>query len=327
MDKLIFSLILVVVGVCCGYLFQQLAIRDIIHVGSDLTPLKKRIQKIVFLGLNPVAIIGATWVAKLEDINLIALPALCITALALGGIIAYGLSKVFKMNRKQTGAYIGCGTFTNIGALGALFCYMFLGEPGFALVPIYKILEEFTYFAYVFPLAKSFSIEKTKKESLFHRLKIVFSDILVSISIASIGLGLILNMSGLHRPDFFATLNAILIPAIVFLLLFSIGLGMRFSSVRKDMAPALSITAVKFSLVPLVITGLGFLAGLHKIDNGLPLKVVYILSAGPVGFISVIPPTLYDLDADLANTCWLVCNSLLIVQVPTMLYIINMMVF
>ncbi len=281
----------------------------------------------MFLGLNPVAIAGATWVAKLEDLNLIALPALCIAALALGGILAYGLSKIFGMNRKQTGSYIGCGAFTNIGALGALFCFMFLGEPGFALVPIYKLLEEFTYFAYVFPLAKSYSIDKVEKESLLHRAKIIFSDVLVSVSVASIGLGLILNMSGLQRPEFFATVNAIIIPIIVFLLLFSIGLGLQFSSVGRDIVPALSITAVKFTVVPLVITGLGFLAGLHKIDNGLPLKVVYILSAGPVGFISVIPPTLYDLDADLANSCWLVCNSLLIIQVPIILYIINMMVF
>ena len=327
MDKLIFTLVLVVLGVCCGYLFQQLAVRDLIQVGSDLTPLKKRIQKIVFLGLNPVAIVGATWVARLEDINLIALPFLCITALAFGGVIAYGLSRLFRMNRKQTGAYVGCGTFTNIGALGALFCYMFLGEPGFALVPIYKLLEEFTYFAYVFPLAKSFSIDRTEKESLLHKLKVVFTDPLVDISIASIALGLVLNMSGLHRPEFFADLNAFLIPAIVFLLLFTIGLGMRFSSVGKDLAPALAITAMKFTVVPVVITGLGYLVGLHEIDNGLPLKVVYILSAGPVGFISVIPPTLYDLDADLANTCWLICNGLLIIQVPIILFVVNMMVF
>lgn len=327
MDKLAFSLILIIMGVCSGYLFQQFAVRGIIHAGPDLTHLKKGIQKVVFLGLNPVAIVGATWVAKLEDINLIALPALCIAALALGGILACGLSKFFRMSRKQTGAYIGCGTFTNIGALGALFCYMFLGEPGFALVPIYKLLEEFTYFAYVFPLAKSFSIDKIEKKSLLDRLKIVFSDVLVSISVASIGLGLIFNMSGIHRPEIFATVNAIIIPTIVFLLLFSIGLGMRFSSVGRNIIPALSVTAVKFTIVPLVITGLGLLAGLHTIDNGLPLKVVYILSAGPVGFLSVIPPTLYDLDADLANSCWLVCNSLLVVQVPIMLYIINRMVF
>lgn len=42
------------------------------------------------------------------------------------------------------GAYICCGMFTNIGALVTLF--FFLEETWFALVPIYKLFEEFLYF-------------------------------------------------------------------------------------------------------------------------------------------------------------------------------------
>lgn len=314
---------LIALGVCCGYLFQQLVIRKIIPVKADLLPLKKRIQQIIFFFLNPVAIAGATWVAKLEDINLITLPLLCLASLALGGISAYYLARLLGMGRKQTGSYICCGTFTNIGALGALFCFMFLGEAGFALVPIYKIFEEFCYFAYMFPLAKSFSIEKGEKISLRQRIKLVLLDRFVVISFSSIGLGLILNVLEFPRPEIYTTINAIIIPTMVFLLLFSIGLGMRFSSVGKYILPALSITAVKFFFVPLIITLLGYFFGLHKIDNGLPLKVVIILSAMPVGLLSVVPPTLYDLDVDLANSCWLVCNSLLIIQIPILLYIIT----
>lgn len=323
MEKLLFSLALVVFGVVSGYLFQQLTTRDIIPLRSGLAPLKKVIQQVTFLFLNPVAIIGATWVAQLEDIKLIALPALCLTALMLGGVLAFFIARLFGMTRKQTGAYIGCGTFTNIGALGALFCYIFLGESGFALVPIYKLFEEFCYFAYVFPLAKSFSIEKVRETSLGNRLRMVFTDVFVSISILSIGLGLVLNLTGVSRPTVYATVNAVFIPTIVFLLLFSIGLGMRFSNILANIRPAFWISAVKFIVVPAIITSLGILAGLSTIDNGLPLKVVLILSSMPVGFISVIPPALYDLDVDLANTCWLVSNSLLIIEAPLLFFLLN----
>lgn len=323
MDKLFFSLTLVIFGVVSGYIFQQLVTRDIIPLKTGLAPLKKRIQKVTFLFLNPVAIIGATWVAKLEDVKLMALPILCLTALALGGGLALLIAGYFGMNRKQIGAYIGCGTFTNIGALGALFCYIFLGEPGFALVPIYKLFEEFCYFAYVFPLAKSFSIEKGGETSLGSRLRMVITDVFVSISIFSIGLGLVLNLTGFSRPTVYATVNAVFIPAIVFLLLFSIGLGMRFSNILANIRPALWIAGVKFTVIPAIITSLGLLAGLHSIDNGLPLKVVLILSSMPVGFISVIPPTLYDLDVDLANTCWLISNSLLVFEAPLLFFLLN----
>jgi predicted permease len=328
MNKLLFSLTLVVLGVTCGYLFQHLYNRDIITLRTGLNPLKKKIQRVTFLLLNPLAIVGATWVAKLEDMALIALPALCLVSLSLGAILAYSIARMFKMGRKQTGAYLGCGVFTNIGALGALFCFIFLGEPGFALVPIYKIFEEFCYFAFLFPVAKSFSLEKSEdKFGIMRRILTVLADIYVFISVASIGLGLVLNLTGVPRPEIYAAFNAVNIPVIVFLLLFSIGLGMRFSNIGRHIYPALAITGAKFICIPVIVTGLGLLAGLHTIDNGLPLKVVIILSAMPVGFMSVIPPSLYDLDVDLANACWLVCNSLLLIQVPILLFIVSNLPF
>jgi len=55
--------------------------------------------------------------------------------------------------------------------------------------------------------------------------------------------------------------------------------------------------------------------GLGQMENGLPLKVVLILSSMPVGFIAMVPPTLYDLDIDLANSCWLVTNCLLLIEI------------
>lgn len=324
MTKLLFSLALIVSGVTCGYVFQHLVNRDIIVLRAGLNPLKKRIQQVAFAFLNPVVIIGATWVAKLEDITLFVLPLLCVFSLALGGILAYGISRIFSMGRKQTGAFLGCGVFTNIGAFGALFCYIFLGEAGFALVPIYKICEEFIYFAILFPLAKSYSLEKKADNiSLTRRLLAVLSDIYIMISLLSIGLGLLLNLTGVTRPEIYSTFNAIAIPGIVFLLLFTIGLGMRFTNITPHIYPALSISAAKLILIPIVTTSLGFLVGLHTVDNGLPLKVVIILSAMPVGLTSVIPPTLFDLDADLANACWLVCTSLLLIQVPILHYIVS----
>lgn len=327
MDKLIFSFTLIVLGVCCGYLFKQLTDRGRVTVSYGLDGLRRIIQKFIFFFLNPIAVASATWIVTLEDVNLLALPVLCVVSLGLGGLMAYGLAKCFRMGRRQTGAYICSGTFTNIGALGALFCFLFLGEPGFALIPIYKLFEEFIYFSYVFPLARSFGIESSEKLSLLQRLKIVFSDPFVVVSIASISIGLVLNRSGLPRPEFFATVNAVVIPVMVFLLLFTIGMGMQFSGIRGNVRPALLLSAAKFVLSPLIITGLGYMAGLHLIDGGLPLKVVCILSAMPVGFLSVVPPSLYDLDLDLANACWLICNSLLLIQVPLLLFVIHSMPF
>jgi hypothetical protein len=54
------------------------------------------------------------------------------------------------------------------------------------------------------------------------------------------------------------------------------------------------------------------------------MKVVMILSSMPVAFSALIPPSLYDLDLDLANACWFFTTSALIVVLPLLLMLINM---
>lgn len=60
------------------------------------------------------------------------------------------------------------------------------------------------------------------------------------------------------------------------------------------------------------------LAAVFSIGTGLILN----LSGMPVGFIAMVPPTLYDLDIDLANACWLLTNGLLVVMIPLLMFIL-----
>jgi predicted permease len=56
----------------------------------------------------------------------------------------------------------------------------------------------------------------------------------------------------------------------------------------------------------------------------LPLKVVIILSSMPVAFNALIPPSIYDLDLDLANSCWFFTTALLIIILPLLLIVLTM---
>ena len=322
MGRLLFSIGLVVFGIGAGYLIQVLVKKGVLHLPFEDT--RKRLQKAALLFFNPVAILGATWVADIHNIKIVALPFLGLTALVSGGCLAFATSRLLQLNRKQTGAYIVCGGFTNIGSLGALFCFMFLGEQGFALVPFYKLFEESLYYAVGFPAAKSFSNDLSETPSFFQRLKNALSDIFVLVAVSSIGIGLLLNLFGVPRPAIYANVNAVFIPLAALLLLVSIGMAMRFSSVRTFFVPGLIIALIKFLIIPVTIVGLGLTLGLHRLDNGLPLKVMLILASMPVGFIAMVPPTIYDLDIDLANACWLITNALLLLQVPMLLLFIRL---
>ena len=83
------------------------------------------------------------------------------------------------------------------------------------------------------------------------------------------------------------------------------------------------MSVIKFVLVPVCASSLAWALGFGDIDGGLPLKVVIILSAMPVAFNALIPPSIYDLDLDLANSCWFVTTALLAVVLPLVIVVLN----
>jgi hypothetical protein len=108
------------------------------------------------------------------------------------------------------------------------------------------------------------------------------------------------------------------------LLLTSIGLALKFRRVRDYLKECLSVSLIKFLFVPILASSLAYLLGFGNIDNALPLKVVIILSSMPVAFNALIPPSIYDLDLDLANSCWFFTTALLIIILPLLLIVLSM---
>ena len=128
---------------------------------------------------------------------------------------------------------------------------------------------------------------------------------------------------GIPRPDFYSSLIGLLIPIVSLLLLSSIGIAMRFGKMRTYLREATVISLIKFVAIPLSVYTVASLIGLGSVNNGLPLKVVTILSSMPVAFTAMVPPTLYDLDVDMANTAWLMTTSLLVLVVPVLWLILS----
>ncbi len=324
MAQLVISLGTIFIGLALGYIFQLLIEKEIVRVPFEIESIRKALQKIALLFFNSIALFGAIWIVNLEDLKIIALPFLGTMALVLGGVLAFWFAKILNLSRKQTGAYIVAGGFTNIGSMGGLLCFIFLGETGFALLPFYKLFEPFIYFGIGFPIAKSFSEEVTKHEKVSERMKKVFLDPFMLVSTVSMVTGITLNLSGLERPEIYGTINAVFVPLAMVLLLISIGLAMRFGQIGKYIKESILVALIKFSIVPIIVTTLAYWIGFGDIAQGLPLKVVVILSSMPVGFTAMVPPTLYDLDVDLSNATWLVTTFSLVIVIPMLQFSISL---
>lgn len=318
MIKIFYSLSVVFSGLLTGYILQ---FTSFFPYGSIINGKARKImQRTVIIFLNPIAFIGSIWILDLKKYQLLFMPLSGILALTSGGIIAWFIARYMKMNRKESGAFIACGSFTNIGNIGALVCYSFLGEKGFAFVPFYKLFEDLFYYVIGFPVLRTFGVEK-EKSHYDKKIKIKI-DPLLSAVIISILTGFILNMSGIKRPDFFKTLNAVIIPLSSFSMLVTIGMAMKFGKMKNRAVKALAVLPIKYFIVPVITFLFAKYNGLGNIENGLPLKVVLILSSMPVAILAMIPSTLYDLDLDLANTCWFFSMIFMIFTVP----LLNMLI-
>ncbi|MDC7236888.1 MAG: hypothetical protein PQJ45_03840 [Sphaerochaetaceae bacterium] len=322
MQKLLYSLSIITIGLVIGYIIQRLTLSNIIKADKSLKKPRKALQSIAILILFPISTIGALWDFSFSDMSLFLLPIIGMIAILLGGFSAHFAGKLLKYEPKQAGALFSCGGMSNIGSIGALIVFVFLGEKAFALVPIYKLFEQIIYYAVWFPIAKSFSTSKKGEKDQNKFLKIV-KDPYILVATLSIVVGIILNLTKIERPAFYSNLNAVIIPVGSLFLLSSIGMAMKFSKVKDYIKPALVLSFIKYLFVPFVATLIAYLIGYGQIDNAMPLKVVLILSSVPVGFIALVPPSIYDLDLDLANAGWLVSTIFLIIVIPLQMLAIS----
>ena len=321
-SRLFYSFAVILAGLLLGYLIQVLAARGAVRLPVPVDDLRKGLQRAALLFVNPVAIVGATWIVSIRDAALAALPLVGLFAIVTGGVLALGAARLLRLPPKKTGALFCCGSFTNIGSIGALVCYLYLGEPGFALVPIYKIFEELSYYSTGFPIAKHYS-GSVVAEGRWDRVKGLARDPLILVSVCALVLGGALNAGGLDRPEAYGAVNAVFIPLQAFMLLISVGLALRFRRVGDYLKESAAVAAIKFAAVPALACSLAYALGFGGIDGGLPLKVVMILSSMPVAFNALIPPSIYDLDLDLANSCWFVTTAMLALVLPALLVLVQ----
>ncbi len=308
----LFPILLILISLTTGILLQRVPLK---HKDPQIwkETLRKRLQRASFLYLNPLVLIGAVWILPLNNLDILFLPIMEILAIAAGGVYSIIYTRWRGMPRPIRGSHFCASYYTNVGSVGGLVVYSMLGEQGFVLLPLYKLLEPLMYFGVGFPLASLFGSEKKEKKQF---LLMIIKDPVITISMSSICIGFLLNLSGIQRPGFYGPFNGLIIPVISAFLIISIGLGMDFSHMKGHIISTLSVAFIKFLLVPATITLAAYFLGLGEIMNGLPLLTVFILTSMPAGFVAIMPASLYGLDLDYANTAWILTMLSMIVIVP-----------
>ncbi|MEK4566154.1 AEC family transporter [Alkalihalobacillus sp. FSL R5-0424] len=309
----------IVLGLFIGVLLRMMADKQYTPSWFPLSRFLFYCIRIVLLGMNPIILIGAFWSAELTDSNLVFLPLLGVLTIVLGGLFGILLSKVFSLTRKQTGSMFVTGSFINLGTFGSLFCVMLLGEKSLAYVAMFRLLEELFYYTVCYPVAKRYGV--SENEGRHKGWRSIIRDPFIMVTFFSIIIGGILNISGLERIDGYGQIIQFLVPITAILLLIPVGFSMRIKSVRKHLKLSLSLSLLKGLLVPCIVVGVALTLGLGSLNEGYIVQVILILCMMPTAVSALVPPQLYQLDVNLANSNWLVNTGLLIIYIP-LLYVV-----
>jgi len=319
------TFLVLIIGTFSGYLCQKL-----IDKNHWITPESKKeisifLQKLGMLWFISVTYTGSLWIFKIESITkIISMPFVGAVSTITGGFFAVMIAKYYHYNRIDIGSMFSCGYFANNVTLGGMICFFYLGEEGYALVPILTFLMRLLYYGLGYPIAHMYAEDFVEQKETTKKIIEVIKDPFFYIGVGSVLVGISLNLSSLKRPEIYTTINEILIPLTTFILLFSVGLTFKFSRVSKYLKECFLISLVKFVVVPATILVIVLLLDYQSINQGLPLKVSLILSAMPVAFNSVIAANIYNLNVDLVNSCWIFTTFAVLFVLPLLLFVINL---
>jgi hypothetical protein len=317
-------------GLMLGFTFMRLVKMGKINIGeARAEALRNALQRFTLLVINPFIFCGAVWSLDLSDTRTLAFPLVGLFALILGLLSGFAGARLLALPPERAGVYVTCSSFTNIGSIGGVVLYLLVGEPAFALLPFYKLFEDLWYYGMLFPLARSYgdkanaTVSESARPAPMDGVIRVLKDPFFLVAGAGIALGIGLNFAGLERPRQYGTAISFFIPASSFVLLFTIGMRIRFRVARSHWKAASMILVSKMMLVPAAALAFSLILGLGGMEGGMGFKVVLVLASMPVGFLGMVPPALYRLDLDFANSIWLVSNAALIVIVPALSILID----
>ena len=221
--------------------------------------------------------------------------------------VGWLFSKLYRYAPKKRGSYIFGASMSNQLTLGGFICLLLLGVDGYSKAVIYLILGSFIRYSIHFPVARYYG-ESSDEKGIVKNLLGLFTDIR-SLPLLAIGVGVVLNLTGVDSPAPFQRMVGILVPIISAVTMLTIGVTISLSAIRGHISEYFSVSLQKFFILPFIGLGLSYLFNLDDLSR----KMIFILSAMPSAINSVVIVNVFNLDRNLINSLFLVTTALLII--------------
>ena len=244
---------------------------------------------------SPIVLCLSFWRMDLRraDPWLLPLVGLLISAATFVPSLLYARSA--RLSGPQTGSFLTCAFFSNVGYFGAFIAFALFGEAGYGLCMLYLVFFTPSFYTLGFWISRWYG-GSTSPSGLGE----AFQDDLRLYPFVGMLLGTLLSLARVPRPWPFEWLNDALIPLNTFLYLAAIGSQVSCESPLPWLQPCLAMSGIKFLYTPVVAWLLLNLFNIH----GMARMAVLIQAATPVAVSPLVLPMLFGLDRKLSNALW-----------------------
>ena len=310
-----------------GYILRRRLLRDRDRAEDACRRWSGRLKLTCIAVLMPPVTITAMMKSPLTGGNVLAMAGLGATCLLAGAILGRSYLVVWPMKPQEAGAFLGCATMSNLVSFGSLITFAFWGNAGLQQLHLFKLFEHVLYYGLFYPWCSTFSPDVNPQRTgiiqSFRRHPVTIVPIAVVVAGMAANFAVYEGFDLAGPPDWTQHINGVLVPVHVGVLTFAVGLSMSPSRVGRYWPQCAAIVSISFVARPAFAAAAGFVCLTVGLINDLGFRVTVLLSAMPVAFNALIPPSIYRLDEDLANSCWIVTTALMVLVVPVLYFVLG----
>ena len=277
--------------------FGSLVAGLLLHrLGLMPAPRASRLVRWLVRGPEPVILCALFWGMPLRRLEPWLLPVLGAVISFFTLLPALAFAKRARLSDPETGSFLTCAFFSNVGYLGAFIAFAVFGETAYGLCMLYLMFFTPSFYTLGFWIGARYG-GKTAPVGL----GAAFGDELRLYPFLGMLVGLVLNLLGFSRPLVLEHLNYFLIPLDTGLICMAIGSQLTCESPLPWWRPCLAMSSIKFLYTPAVAWMLLQWWGIH----GLAKTIVLLQASMPVGISPLMLPLLFGVDRRIANALWL----------------------
>lgn len=279
---------------------------------ADTSAVSKRVIAVNLALLEPPAILWSIWGLELHR-DLAYLPLAGLAIVTAGFLLGMATLPLIGLSGAARKTYLISSSLANHGfTMGGFICYLFLKETGLGLSSIFIIY----FMPYTFMII--FTYARMGPGRLPLRSLGEFLTGRQNMPLYAALAALILQFLDIPRPDIDPPVDFLIMASIV-LYYWTLGLTFSFKDVFPLGREHAALAAIKFLAVP----GLAFLAlriaGLEREVS----TVIQIQSFMPAAIYSVVTAVLFDLDARLASSMFVVNTLIFILIVFPVMFLLR----